>query len=80
MESDHDLLTMELLTDDDDLRELIGERVATGPAPVCDKCKDAKRTIVAGVILLDLSDLPLLLCRRCLEDFENTFTEVDQDD
>jgi|HubBroStandDraft_4_1064222.scaffolds.fasta_scaffold148550_1 hypothetical protein len=73
-----DLVEFELVTDPEDVQEVIGCRFREGPMVVCDKCMDATQTIVASVIFMDDSEPPLLLCQTCLEDFENSFDQVEE--
>jgi hypothetical protein len=73
-----DLVEFELVTEPEDVQEVIGFRFREGPMVVCDKCTVATQTIVAGLISMDDSEPPLLLCQTCLEDFENRFDQVEQ--
>jgi hypothetical protein len=73
-----DLVEFELVTDPEEVQEVIGSRFSAGPMVICDKCKDATQTIVAGIIFTDDSEPPLLLCQVCLKDFESSFDPVEE--
>ena len=73
-----DLVEFELVTDPEEVQEVIGSRFSAGPIVICDKCKDATHSIIAGIIFTDDSEPPLLLCQVCLKDFESSFDPVEE--
>jgi hypothetical protein len=73
-----DLVEFELVTEPEDVQEVISFRFREGPMVVCDKCAVATQAIVAGLVSMDDSAPPPLLCQTCLEDFENSFDQVEE--
>ena len=65
-----------MISDPEDVQEVIGFRFLGGPIVACDKRMDATRTIVAGLIFMGDSEPPLLLCQPCTEDFQANVPQV----